>query len=263
MKFDPSGGYRRLDSWVMASIVQFANFRFCAKFVTRAIDPTGRQYDQMTQTARSGKVNIVEGSARSSTSKETEMKLTDVARASLAELHSDYEDWLLRKELVPWRKDSPEAQAVYARRLDKPEYGDDVVHDSCVHLLAQKKKFAHWLQSDDHEVFANAMLILLSRTINMLIRQKEAQGETFAQEGGFREKLSTVRIEARAQAEGAPVCPECGKPMKRRTARSGPNAGHAFWGCTGYPACTAVRPIDRQDRQASTGSTGAESSTGK
>ena len=49
MKFDPSGGYRRLDSWVMASIVQLANFRFCAKFVTRALDPTGRQYDQMTQ----------------------------------------------------------------------------------------------------------------------------------------------------------------------------------------------------------------------
>ena len=97
----------------------------------------------------------------------------------------------------------------------------------------------------------------------MLIRQKEAQGEAFAQEGGFREKLSTVRIEARAQAEGAPVCPECGKPMKRRTARSGPNAGHAFWGCTGYPACTAVRPIDQQDRQASTGSTGADSSTGQ
>ena len=255
MKFDPSGGYRRLDSWVMASIVQLANFRFCVKFVTRALDPTGRQYDQMTQAARSGKVNIVEGSARSSTSKETEMKLTDVARASLAELHSDYEDWLLRHEMVPWRKDSPEAQAVYATRLDRPNYGDDVVHDSCVHIHAQKRKFARWLESDEHEVFANAMLILLSRTINMLIRQKEAQGETFAQEGGFREKLSAVRIEARAQAEGAPVCPECGKPMKRRTAKAGSNAGHDFWGCTGYPECKGVRKIERQD---STGSTGLD-----
>jgi len=258
MKFDPSGGYRRLDSWVMASIAQFANFRFCEKFVTRAIDPTGRQYDQMTQAARSGKVNIVEGSARSSTSKETEMKLTDVARASLAELHSDYEDWLLRKELAPWRKDSPEAQAVYAARLDKPEYGDDVVHDSCVHILEQKKKFARWLQSDDHEVFANAMLILLSRTINMLIRQKEAQGETFAQEGGFREKLSAVRTEARALAENAPTCPECGKPMKRRTAKAGANAGHDFWGCTGYPECKGVRKIEQPD---STGTTGVETAT--
>lgn len=49
MKFDPAGGYRRLDSWVMATIVQLANYRFCDRFVTRAVDPTGRQYDQMTQ----------------------------------------------------------------------------------------------------------------------------------------------------------------------------------------------------------------------
>lgn len=257
MKFDPAGGYRRLDSWVMATIAQLANYRFCDKYVTRAIDPTGRQYDQMTQAARSGKVNIVEGSARAGTSKETEMKLTDVARASLTELHSDYEDWLLRKGLVPWRKDSPEARAVYGVRLDRPEYGSDVVHDSCTHLLAQQRKFAPWLQSDDPAVFANAMLILLSRTINMLLRQKEAQGESFEQEGGFREKLTAIRTEARAQAEGAPACPECGKPMKRRKARSGANAGHEFWGCTGYPDCRGICAIDatgadgaRQDRRA-------------
>jgi len=74
MKLDPAAGYRYLDSWVMASIVHFATFRFCKKFIDRRIDPTGRQYDQMTQAARSGKVNIVEGSARSATSKETEMR---------------------------------------------------------------------------------------------------------------------------------------------------------------------------------------------
>ena len=100
------------------------------------------------------------------------------------------------------------------------------------------------------------MLILLGRTINMLLRQKEAQGESFAQEGGFREKLTAIRIEARAQEEGAPDCPECGKPMKRRKARSGANAGHEFWGCTGYPNCRGIREIqatgndgERQDRQ--------------
>jgi len=107
--FDPTSGYRRLDSWILASIVQFATYRFCEKFLTHKVDPTGRQYDQMTQAARSGKVNIVEGSARSATSKETEMKLTDVARASLNELASDYEDWLLRQGLVPWQKNSDEA----------------------------------------------------------------------------------------------------------------------------------------------------------
>lgn len=247
MKFDPAGGYRRLDSWVMASIVQLANYRFCDKYLKRPIDPTGRQYDQMTQAARSGKVNIVEGSARGGTSKETEMKLTDVARASLAELHSDYEDWLLRHGLVPWRNDSPEAKAVYGIRLDRPEYSNDFVHDSCAHILAQQKKFDYWLQSDDPLVFANAMLILIGRTIHMLIRQKEAQGEVFAREGGFREKLTSVRTEARAQEEGAPVCPDCGKYMKRRKARSGPNAGHEFWGCTGFPDCKAIREIEAAD----------------
>ncbi len=227
----------------MANIIQFANLRFCENFVTRAIDPTGRQYDQMTQAARSGKVNIVEGSARASTSKETEMRLTDVARASLAELHSDYEDWLMRKGLAPWHKDSADAQAVYAMRLDKPEYGKDVVHDSCSHVLAQQKKFSQWLESENPEVYANAMLILLSRTINMLLRQLEAQGDNFAQEGGFREKLTAVRTEARAKQEDAPVCPECGRPMRKRRAKAGTNAGHEFWGCTGYPACTGIREL--------------------
>ena len=243
MKFDPAGGYRRLDSWVMASIAQLANYRFCRMHITRAFDPTGRQYDQMTQAARSGKVNIVEGSARAATSKETEMKLTDVACASLTELHSDYEDWLLMRGNVPWRKDSPEARAVYAVRLDHPEYGTDAVHDSCAHLLEQQKKFAPWLTSNDPDIFANAMLIVLSRTINMLIRQKEAQGEAFERDGGFREKLTTVRTEARAIEENAPVCPECGKPMTRRTAKSGAKAGQPFWGCTGYPTCKGTRKI--------------------
>jgi len=80
--FDPTSGYRRLDSWILASIVQFATYRFCEKFFTRKIDPTGRQYDQMTQAARSGKVNIVEGSARSATSKETKMLLPALIAAN-------------------------------------------------------------------------------------------------------------------------------------------------------------------------------------
>ncbi len=220
-----------------------ATCRFCQKFLTRNLDPTGRQYDQMTQAARSGKVNIVEGSARASTSRETEMKLTDVARASLAELHSDYEDWLLRHGQVPWRKDSPEAQAVYNTRLDKPDYGNDYVHDSCIHILAQQKKFARWLETDDSSIVANALLIIISRVINMLLRQLEAQGEIFSETGGFREQLTTARVETRAAKENAPLCPECGKPMKRRKARTGPNAGKDFWGCTGFPDCKTTREI--------------------
>jgi len=243
MNFDKPGSFRWLDSWVMGSIIQLATFRFCEKFLTRRLDPTGRQYDQMTQAARSGVMNNVEGNERTSTSKETEMKLTNVAHASLSELKGDYEKWLLRHELIPWSIDSEESQRIYSMRLDKPVYGKDVLRDSCAHILAQKAKFARWLDSDDHEVVANCLLILLSRTINMLGHQLQAQGKKFAEQGGFREKLTEARVAERARQEDAPACPQCGKPMHKRKARTGSKAGQEFWGCTGYPDCKGVREV--------------------
>jgi len=247
--FGGTDGYFWLDSWILGNIVQLGTQKFCGSFLNRSNDPCGRQFDQMTQAARSGCANNAEGSARRATSKETEMKLTDVARSSLAELSGDYLNWLLRQEKVPWAKDSPEARAVYAVRLDKADYGTDVVHDACAHILAQKRKFAKWLESGDDEVMANALLILIARVINMLNHQMETQGEVFAQEGGFREKLTHIRVEARSKQEDAPSCPECGKPMTRRQARSGRNAGKAFWGCTGYPACKGVREIGEAKKE--------------
>jgi restriction system protein len=244
MKFDTSGGFRWLDSFVMANIIQLGTFRFCEKFLNRRNDPCGRQYDQMTQAARSGKENIIEGSERASTSKETEMKLTDVAKASLCELRGDYETWLLRHGEVPWRRNSAEAKEVFGLRLDRPDYSDDVAHDSCVHILAQQQKFARRLDSDDDKVMANALLILISRTINMVAHQLQSQGDRFAKSGGFREQLTAVRNQERAAQEGAPNCPECGKPMHKRTARSGKSAGREFWGCTGFPECKGVRNVE-------------------
>jgi restriction system protein len=72
----------------------------------------------------------------------------------------------------------------------------------------------------------------------------ETQGETFCKEGGFREKLTTLRVETRAEQEQAPTCPECNKPMTRRKAKTGKNAGNPFWGCTAYPDCKATLPVD-------------------
>ena len=242
--FGGTGGYFWLDSWILANVVQLGTQQFCRQFLNRSNDPCGRQYDQMTQAARSGCANNAEGAARRATSKETEMKLTDVARSSLAELSGDLLNWLLRQEKVPWGKDTPEAREVYAIRLDKPAYGQDVVHDTCVHVLAQKRKFAKWLESGSDEAMANCLLILIARVINMLNHQLEAQGETFEQEGGFREKLTSIRVEARAKQEDAPACPECEKPMTRRRAKTGKNAGKDFWGCTGYPECRGTREMD-------------------
>ena len=78
----------------------------------------------------------------------------------------------------------------------------------------------------------------------MLNRQMETQGSSFKKEGGFRETLTRVRVEAKAKQENAPECPECGRLMTKRQARNGKNAGKEFWGCTSYPECTGVRQIN-------------------
>jgi len=111
-----------------------------------------------------------------------------------------------------------------------------------------EKKFASRVDSPDSLVAANALHILVQRAIKVLLKQKEAQGRMFAEQGGFRERLTAVRLEARAArsdqtADDAPSCPLCGKPMRQRTAKSGRNAGLPFWGCTAYPECKGVREV--------------------
>ena len=103
-------GYYWLDTWILANVIQLATQDFCVRYLNHTNDPCGRQFDQMTQAARSAPANIAEGNSRRSTSKETEMKLTDVARASLAELANDYTNWILQHEQTPWSIHSPELQ---------------------------------------------------------------------------------------------------------------------------------------------------------
>lgn len=245
--FDKHGGFRRLHSFTLATIVQLDTLRFCRRFLTfdhretgaRFYDPKGRQYDQMTQAARSGRQNIIEGSERSSTSKDTEMKLTDVARASLSELRGDYEVFILDRGQLPWSVHSPEARAINAISLDDPPFKDDMVHESARHALEQRKKYARWLDADDAAVVANAMLIIIGRALNMLKSQIEAQGKTFEETGGFSKRLTAKRIETRERqkTEGSPDCPQCGKPMRQRKSAKGD-----FWGCSAYPECKGTRP---------------------
>ncbi|MDA3799341.1 MAG: four helix bundle suffix domain-containing protein [Kiritimatiellae bacterium] len=241
------GGYRKLDSFTLTSIIQLATWRFCNVFLNRRNDPCGRQFDQMTQAARSGRQNIVEGSERAGTSAGTEMRLTDVARASLAELKADYEFWLLSHKIAPWEPTTQEAQGVFGVRLDPNPLSETVsLHQSAVYTMAQYEKFAPWLDSDDPTCVANAMLILISRVLNMLNRQLEVQSEVFQKEGGFHERMSAVRREERDKEQAdpnAPACPDCGKAMCQRTARSGRNAGQLFWGCSAFPECKGIREI--------------------
>ena len=166
-------GYYWLDTWVLANVIQLATQDFCHKFLNRSNDPCGRQYDQMTQAARSAPANIAEGNSRHSTSKETEMRLTDVARATLAELSNDFLNWLMRQEQVPWSVHSQEYIQVSAVRLEKPLYQDDVQHQSSIHILRQKHLFDAWLQSDDSIIVANCILVLCNRLTLMLNKQIE------------------------------------------------------------------------------------------
>ena len=245
--FDKHGGFRRLHSFTLATIVQIETLRFCRRFLThdtreagtKFYDPKGRQYDQMTQAARSGRQNIIEGSERSATSKDTEMKLTDVARASLSELRGDYEIVILDRNQLPWSVHAPEAKAVNAISLDPAPFTDDMVHESARHALEQRKKYAQWLDADDAVVVANAMLIIIGRALNMLKSQIEAQGKAFEETGGFSERLTAKRVEARDKDKPpAPDCPQCGKPMRQRNSAKG-----QFWGCSTVPECKGTRPL--------------------
>src|SRR6266446_9489509 len=104
----PHGGYEKLLSFQKARVVFDGTVRFCQRFLNKR----DRTYDQMVQAARSGKQNILEGSQASGTSKETEIKLTNVARASLEELLEDYRDFLRLRGVEEWPRDHP-----YTRRL--------------------------------------------------------------------------------------------------------------------------------------------------
>src|SRR5262245_19335336 len=116
------GGFKNLRTFQIARLIYDGTIIFCERFV----DKRSRTRDQMIQAARSGTQNIAEGSLASATSKEMEIKLTNVARASLGELLLDYEDFLRQRRLPQWDKDSPEAVAVRQKykSSDKSDMSD-------------------------------------------------------------------------------------------------------------------------------------------
>ena len=243
--FKSSTGYRRMDLYFVMNIIQLETLSFCRRFLSVKDDPCGRQFDQMTQAARSGVKNLTEGSERQATSMQTALKLLDVARASLCELRDDYLTWLMDSDLVPWPQNSPEAQAVFSVRLGEAEIGDDINHDVCAHIIAERKRFSPWFGGDGATA-ANALLILISRALNMLQNLMERKGSEFVEEGGFSERMTTARVEAKrsagtpavaADAE-APTCPLCGAAMRLRNGKRG-----QFWGCTAYPTCRGTREV--------------------
>lgn len=245
--FKSSTGYRRMDLYFVMNIIQLETLSFCRKFLTPKNDPCGRQFDQMTQAARSGVKNLTEGSERQATSMQTALKLLDVSRASLCELRDDYLTWLMDAGLAPWPQNSPEAQAVYAVRLAEANIGSDLNHDVCAHIITERKRFAPWFEDSDGVRFANALLILITRALNMLQSLMDRKGNEFVDEGGFSERMTAARVEAKKSVgtpavrrdSEAPHCPVCGAPMRLRSGQRAP-----FWGCTAYPTCRGTREIE-------------------
>jgi len=192
----------------------------------------------MVGASRSGKQNIIEGSERAKTSTETEIKLTDVAKASLSELQGDFEDYLIQKGSLPWSVHNPDHVAVSSVMLDEFEYTEDLLHDYWRYLLVQKKKLDLWLEERDDITAANALIVLIQRTTGLLGRQLNRLESDFVAKGGIEEKMFHARVEARGEPD-PPGCPQCDQPMRRRRSARGD-----FWGCSSYPDCKGTRPME-------------------
>src|SRR4051812_37388072 len=165
------GNYRELRSFQKAEIIYDLTYRFCERFLRRG----DRTIDQMVQAARSGKQNIIEGSKASGTSKGMELKLTNVARASLEELLADYEDFLRVRAAPVWSKESKEAG--YVRRLGgKPGVG--------------YAAFREFVETRPGEVVANIALCLIHQANYLLDQQIRRLEQDFLKEGGLRERMT-------------------------------------------------------------------------
>jgi len=182
------GGYRRLRSFQVASLVYDATVIFCERFIPRQ----SRTRDQMVQAARSGRQNIAEGSMASATSKKTELKLTNVAKASLEELLLDCEDFLRQRGLRQWAKDAPEARAVRQRFRSYPAGWFREV-DSSDRSDKSDLSDPYEIAAASPEVAANTLLCLINQAIYLLKRQIEVQEKSFLADGGFTERLYKAR----------------------------------------------------------------------
>ena len=92
------GHYRNLRVYQVTEMVYDITYYFTQHYLSKG----DRTVDQMVQAARSGKQNIAEGNQAAATSSETEIKLTNVAKASLEELLDDYEDYLRVRNMQQW-----------------------------------------------------------------------------------------------------------------------------------------------------------------
>lgn len=204
------GGYRHLKSFQIAQLAFDVTVRFCDRYISLR----SRTHDQMVQAARSGVQNIGEGSKASGTSKKMELKLTNVARASLEELKLDYEDYLRQRGLPLWPEEDPRRKALVAKRCRTAEEVAGWVKetrdglngrdgqmdriDGCGSRSGGRGlKSMPSIKSKYAEVAANAAHVLVGVACVLLDRQIERLASDFEREGGFTERLYRVRSRRR------------------------------------------------------------------
>ncbi len=198
LPFMPHGGYRQLRSYRVAEVIYDATVVFCRRFYPN----DRRMSDQMVQAARSGVRNISEGSGAAATSRSSEMKLTNVARASLTEeLLPDYESFLRQNGLRVWPKDSKFCLAMRAR-LQRER--DDSRPPTAVGpaQLSGLAGLAEFVGKADPEIAGNAMICAIHQAGYLLKRQIESQGRRFMADGGFHENLYRQRQKRRGSPQG-------------------------------------------------------------
>lgn len=172
------GGYRKLLTYQKAEIIYDGTVYFTKRF----FEKYNRTIDQMVQAARSGKQNIAEASMASATSKETEIKLTNVARASLEELRIDYEDFLRTHKLPLWNKDHK--LSIRFRELNRTPN-------------ATYQTYIRAIENPEPEICANSMVCLIRIVAYLLNQQIKQLEKAFIEEGGLRERMTKARIDYR------------------------------------------------------------------
>lgn len=174
----PHGGYKKLISYQKSEIIYDGTIYFTKRFF-RKYD---RTIDQMVQAARSGKQNIVEASMASGTSKETEIKLTNVARASLEELKIDYEDFLRNNKYEIWDKEHK-----FTQRFREINRTPNATYET----------YKNAIEHENPEICANSMICLINVVSYLLSKQIKSLETAFLNEGGLRERMTKARIDKR------------------------------------------------------------------
>lgn len=172
------GDYTKLIFYKKTAILYDMTFRFSERFLPEYGD---RTVDQMIQAARSGKQNIAEGMEDGMTSAELQIKLLNVARASLKELREDYQDYLRTRGLALWDEDHTRYKKMVSYCYDHQELED------------YNRYFEIW----DDETYCNTALTLLHQADKGLVNYLAKVEQSFLEEGGIKEKMSAARRKSR------------------------------------------------------------------